>query len=66
MEVRKMAVITAKEEQETLQQKINELELKVHLLEKAVEFLAQRIDDTEAELFGTGRASYLLKQLLQK
>ncbi|WP_297456020.1 hypothetical protein [Persephonella sp.] len=55
---------TATELQELiyLRTKVNELEMKIHLLEKALEFVAQRVDE-EREKKNT---EYLVKQILQK
>ena len=66
-EVREMQVtMTELEELIQLRHKVNELELKLQLLEKAVEFLADKLDDTDNEIGLKANNLYLIKQILQK
>ncbi len=61
-EVARMQTATELQELIYLRTKVNELEMKIHLLEKALEFVAQRVDE-EREKKNT---EYLVKQILQK
>ncbi len=49
-----------------LKTKLNYLELKVALLEKAVEFLSDSLDEAYLELGFKANNQYLIKQILQK
>jgi hypothetical protein len=54
------------EENLSLKRRINALELKIELIEKALVFLAERIDATDQEIGLTANTEYLLRHILQK
>ncbi len=61
-----MAVEVISTTEETLKRRVDELELKIVLLEKAIEFLAKRLDETDLEVGLKANNEYLVKQILQK
>ena len=65
-EVKRMQTLTELQELIYLRQKTTELELKLQLLEKAVEFLAERIDEERKEKNKNPNTHYLVNHILQK
>ncbi|WP_457641418.1 hypothetical protein [Persephonella sp.] len=53
-------------ELEQMKKQIQDLELKIMLLERAVEFLAKQLDDTDSTVGLIPNNEYLLKHILQK
>lgn len=54
------------EENNQLKKEIMRLTIKMDLLRKGLEFLAQRLDETDTEIGLRANNEYLLKQILQK
>lgn len=53
-------------ELEEMKKRIGELEIKALMLERAVEFLAERLDETDSTIGLIPNNEYLLKHILQK
>ncbi|WP_456382604.1 hypothetical protein [Persephonella sp.] len=61
-----MAVEVINTTEESLKRRVDELEIKLILMEKAVEFLAERLDEAMKQNGIETNAEYLIKHILQK